>query len=106
VRPPTKLVVRLVAQDAGRCANFGTDRQQRVVLRRPRPSDDHGHWLDLWRGDLPIVLRQDDDTQRLDTSAAPSEIGSIFGCHHPGRLLVLRLFTTTSGHRRSPAHRP
>ena len=30
-----------------RMRQFGTDRQQRVVLCRPRPSDDHGHRLDL-----------------------------------------------------------
>lgn len=72
-------VVRLVARDAGRCANFGTDQQQRVVLRRPRPSDDLGQRLDLWRGDLPIVLRHDHDAQRLYAPFAAAEIGGVSG---------------------------
>jgi hypothetical protein len=77
--------------DPCRCANFGTDRQQRVVLCRPRPSDDNWHRCDDRRGDRPIVLGHDDDPQRLDTSAASSEIGGVGGRHRPGRLLVLQL---------------
>jgi hypothetical protein len=76
--------------DPCRCANFGTDRQQRVVLCRPRPSDDHGHRLDLWRGDLSIMLGHDHKPQRLDTSAAPAKVGSIFGCHRHDWLLLLQ----------------
>ena len=53
-------------------------------------SDDQGHRLDHGRGDLPLVLGHDHDPQRLDTSAAPSEIGSIFGCHRHGGFLLLQ----------------
>ena len=57
-----------------------------------RPSDKNRHRFDDGRGDrLPVVLGHDDDPQRLDTSAAPSEIGSIFGCHRPGRVLVCKI---------------
>ena len=40
---------------------------------------------------VPIVLGHDHDPQRFDTSAAPTEIGSIFGCHRHGWLLLLQL---------------
>jgi hypothetical protein len=53
-------------------------------------SEDDWHRLDDGCGDLPIMLGHDHDPQWLDTATAPSEIGSIFGCHHPGRLLVLQ----------------
>jgi hypothetical protein len=41
------------------------------------------------RGDrLLIVLGHDHDPQRFDTSAAPSEIGCVFGCHPRDRANV------------------
>jgi hypothetical protein len=60
------------------------------LLRRPPRSDDHGYRLDR-RCDAPqIVLGHDHNARRLDTPTAPSEIGSIFGCHRHGRFLVLQ----------------
>jgi hypothetical protein len=35
------------------------------------------------------MRRRDHDPQRLDTLAAPFEIGSIYGRHYSGRLLTL-----------------
>jgi DNA-binding transcriptional regulator YiaG len=58
---------------------------------RPRLSDKNRHWLDAGRGDLPIVLGHDHDPQRFNTSAVPSEIGSIAGQHRHGWLPLLQL---------------
>ena len=41
------------ATDPCRSANFGTDRQQRVVLCRHRASDGDWHRCNDWCGDLP-----------------------------------------------------
>ena len=41
------------------------------------PKTDLGHRLDLWRGDLPIVLRHDHDAQRLYAPFAAAEIGGV-----------------------------
>jgi hypothetical protein len=65
--------------------------RMRCGLCRPPRSDDHGHQFHDGRGDrLLVVLRHDHDPQRLDTSAAPSEIGSIIGRHRPGRFLTVQ----------------
>jgi hypothetical protein len=48
------------------------------------------HRFDRWRGDLPIVLGHDHNPQRLDTSAASSEISSIAGLHRHGWLFLLQ----------------
>ena len=63
-----------------------------VARRRLDDSASHKnrHRLDRRRNDLPIVLRHDNDPHRLDTATAPAKISSIFGCHRPGRNLLLQ----------------
>jgi hypothetical protein len=48
------------------------------------------HRLD-GRGDLPRSLGHDHDPHRLDATTTSSGVGSIFGCHRHGWLLLLQL---------------
>jgi hypothetical protein len=64
---------------------------KQAVWHRPQRSDDHGHRLDLWCGDLSIILGHDHNAHRLDAATAPAKISSIAGQHCHGGLLLLQL---------------
>jgi hypothetical protein len=83
-----------LARVAGQGGQPGQGGRGAVAHRHLDDSASHKnrHRIEDGRGGrLLILLGHDHDPQRLDTSAASSEFGSIFGCHRHGWLLLLQL---------------